>query len=402
MKRALLYLLLCIVPSQTLLAQDDAAILSENCEYLGRKSYLKPGIYRAYQLGITDNSLSSFHLPRGMALQVFDGDRYTGRTETFYSSVACLNNSWNDKTSSVKVYWINDPGNEGGSGGSSGNNLPPQGNKVIFYRDMKYSGMSRSMVDGNFGSGSLGFLTDNISSIYIPPGYSVRVNDRSGRTQTFTGSISNLQQYGWDNRINAGFIQGNYSGGGQGGNNGGTLPPQGNRVIFYRDMKYSGPAKDLDQGNFGAGTLGPLARNISSIYIPQGWSVQVRDLFNRVQTFSMSISNLAQYGWDNRILTGFINSSGGSQGGNNPETVKLFIHTNYEGSATPCGEGRINYVGSGTDNNISSIQLPAGFGIIVYDGQNLSGSYKTFTSSVKDLTPYGWNDRISSVYVYRL
>lgn len=474
-------------------SNNDAAMLSDQCSYLGQKVYLKPGVYRAYQLGIGNNRLSSFHIPSGMAIQLFDEDNYRGRTETYYSSVSCLSPLWNNRASSIKIYWVHDPGNENGNG--SGNNLPPQGSNVIFYKDNNYSGMAKEVGAGNFGPGTLGFLTDNISSIYIPPGHSVRVVDKSGRTQTFTSSNANLNyMYGWDNKINSGFIEGNYNGGGSGGNlppqgdrvifygdmkysgmsrsftagsfspdalgflkenissiyipagqsvkvydsrggnrtftasvsnlsqygwdnkistgiisggsSGGTLPPQGDRVIFYRDMKYSGMAKDFNYGVISNSSLGFLTNNISSVYIPYGWSVQMRDSRGTVQTFSSSISNLAQYGWDNRIYSCIISNSGGQQGGNNgggnAVTVNLFNDANYQGNRTPCGEGRINNIGFGVDNNVSSIQVTPGWAVIVYDGQNLTGQSKTFTRSVTNLSVYGWNDKISSVYIYRL
>ncbi len=476
----------------TSFAQNDVAMLSESCLYLGKKSFLKPGVYRADQLGIRDNNLSSFHLPDGMAMQVFEYDRYLGRTETFYSSVGCLLAFWNNKVSSVRVYWIHDPGNQEGN---PGNNLPPQGNNVIFYKDNNYTGMAREVTAGNFESGALGFLAGNISSIYIPSGFSVRVNDKNGRTQTFTSSIANLNNVsGWDNRINSGFIDGNYNGGGgalpppqgnrvifygdfkysgmsrdfaigsfspaslgflssnissiyipqgqsvkvydsrnntrtfttsiadlsqydwndkittgiiSGGSGGGPIPPQGNKVILYRDMKYSGMAKELDHGVFSSGSLGFLREQSSSFYIPSGWTLQVRDRNGRTQHFTNSISDLAQYGWDNKIYSGSI-STGGQQGGNdggqggNRGTVNLYTDANFQGNATPCGEGRINYIGNTADNNISSIQIPPGFAVTVYDGQNLTGSSKTFTSSVSNLAShFGWDNRISSVYVYR-
>lgn len=488
MKRITLLLLAFLTLFITAFPQsnNDVAMLSDQCLYLGRKVYLRPGVYTASQMGIGNDRLSSFHLPTGMAIQLFEADNYRGRTETYYSSVSCLSSSWNNRTSSIKIYWTHDPGNEN----ESGNNLPPQGDKVIFYRDMKYSGMARKVGEGNFLSGSLGFLTANISSIYIPPGRSVKVNDKSGGTQTFTSSVSNLAQYGWDNKINSGFIQGNYSGGGSGGNippqgdrvifygdmkysgmardfssgsfspdalgflkenissiyippgqsvkvydtrgnnrtftisvsnlsqygwdnkittgiisggQGGTLPPQGDKVIFYRDMKYTGTTKEFIPGNFSITSQSGLVTNISSIYIPYGWSVQVADRKGRRQTFTTSMSNLAQYGWDNAIHSGFIsNNSGGQQGGNQPSTIDLYIDANYQGSRTPCGAGPINNIGFGVENKITSIKIPAGWAIAVYDAQNLTGQTRTFTSSVSNLAQYGWNDRISSVYVYRL
>ncbi len=490
MKRKFFYLVLSILPAQALFAQNDVAMLDENCLYLGKKAYLQPGVYRANQLGIRNNGLSAFHLPDGMALQVFEDDNYRGRTETFYSSVMCLSSSWNNRVSSIKIFWVHDPGNPGDG---SGNNLPPQGSKVIFYRDMHYSGMAKEVGAGNFGSGILGFLTDNISSIYIPYGQSLKVNDKSGRTQIFTSSVASLSQYGWDNRINSGFIDGNYSGGGgtlppqgdrvifygdskysgmardfawgsfnptslgflsgnissiyippgqsvkvydsrnnnrtfttsvsdlaqygwndkittgniTGSGGSGNLPPQGNKVIFYRDMKYAGMAKEVDYGVFSSGSLGFLLEQVSSVYIPFGWTLQVRDRSGRTQHFTSSISNLSQYGWDNKIYSGTVfNNSGGQQGGNgggqggNWGVVNLYADANYQGKVTPCTEGRINSLGFGA--NISSIQIPAGFAITVYQGQNLTGSSKTFTSSVNNLVSYfGWNDNVNSVYVYR-
>lgn len=463
-------------------------MLSDECLYLGKKVYLGPGSYRATQLGIGNNRLSSFHLPKGMAIQIFTDDNFRGNSETLYSSVMCLPRSWNNRTSSIKIYWIHDPGN--GSGDGSGNNLPPQGNKVIFYRDIKYSGMAREVGAGNFFSGTLGFLSENVSSIYIPQGHAVRANDRSGRTQTFTSSVSNLAQYGWDNKINSGFIDGNYSGGGgQGGNlppqgdkvifyrdhkysgmaramntgsfntndlgflsenissvyippgqsvkvydknnnnrtfttsvsdltqygwgdkittgiissgSSGSLPPQGDKVIVYRDMKYSGMAKSFGTGNFSSQDLGFLTNNVSSIYIPYQWIVQVRDSRGNYQAFTASISNLGQYGWDNRMYSFVISNNSGEHGGNQPATVDLYNDANYQGNRTPCGEGRINNIGFGVDNNVSSIKIPAGWAIVVYDGPNLTGQAKTFTRSVPNMSVYGWNDKISSVYVYKL
>lgn len=260
------------------------------------------------------------------------------------------------------------------------------------------------MPNGTFGSQALGFLSGNISSVYIPTGYRVRVADRSNREYTFTNSMSNLQQVGWDNRITTGIIEG---GGGTGGGNGGTLPPQGNKVILYRDIKYTGMAREFGQGSFSGGSLGFLLNNVSSIYIPAGMTLKAYDQRNNNRTFTASVSNLAQYGWDNKIYTGIItgNASGGQHGGNGGgntgNTVRLYVDAQYRGSVTPCGVGAIDYIGFGAAGKISSIQVPAGYAVTVYEGQKLTGNNRTFTSSVPNLSAYGWNDRISSVRVVR-
>ncbi len=84
-----------------------------------------------------------------------------------------------------------------------GSTTPPQGGNVIVYYDMKYTGASKVFSTGNYDAGNLGGFAENISSIYVPASLSVLVTDRSGRSQTFTNSMSNLQQHGRDNR----FIQ---------------------------------------------------------------------------------------------------------------------------------------------------------------------------------------------------
>jgi hypothetical protein len=82
-----------------------------------------------------------------------------------------------------------------------GGTIPPQGGNVIVYYDMKYTGAAKVFFTGNYDAGNLGGFAENISSIYVPASLSVSVTDRSGRSQTFTNSMSNLQQDGWDNRI---------------------------------------------------------------------------------------------------------------------------------------------------------------------------------------------------------
>jgi hypothetical protein len=81
--------------------------------------------------------------------------------------------------------------------------IAPQGGNVIVYYYMKYTGAVKVFSTGNYEAGNLGGFAENISSNYVPSSLLVLVTDRSGRSQTFTNSLSNLQQDGWDNR----FIQ---------------------------------------------------------------------------------------------------------------------------------------------------------------------------------------------------
>lgn len=372
-----------------LIAQNNLAVIAENCNLGGRRNYLQAGIYRASQLGIGDNTLSSFYLPDNMALQVFESDSYRGKTETFFSSIQCMPASWDNRVSSIKLYWIHDPGNEGsGSGGY----LPPQGNEVIAYRDINYSGPAITINAGNFGSGTLGTLAGEISSIYIPQGTSVSVRDRNNLSQTLTASVIDLAKIRWDDRIQSGFIDKNFNG----GNSGSNIPPQGNKVIVYQNSNYGGQAKIMEPGGFSSSDLGTLSGQVSSIYIPYGTTVQVFDRSGKTRHFSTSISSLLTYGWDNAVYSGSIIGSGGSS-----STVNLYEDPNYRGKEIKCQEGRINFLGNNV--GITSIQIPPGYAVTVYNGPNLSGNYRTFTKSVTSLTAYpGWDNRVVSVFVFKL
>ncbi len=142
----------------------------ENCSFSGKRIHLGPGVYRTYQLGIHDNSLSSlFSFLRGMALQLFQYDQYLGQTTTFYSSVSCLPGLMEQQSifhknllgqlilaMKVEAVDLQIP-------------LPPQGSKVIFYRDMKYSGMARSFDKKGFRLIGSRIFTGKYFFLFIVP-----------------------------------------------------------------------------------------------------------------------------------------------------------------------------------------------------------------------------------------
>ena len=192
--------------------------------------------------------------------------------------------------------------------GGNGAGVPPQGNQVIFYGDAKYTGMSRSFNTGNFGSGSLGFLGGNISSVYIPRGWYVIATARNGRTQTFTTSNAMLAAVGWDNQIVSGSIGMNKPGGGSGGQhggNGGGLP--GNRPVvgLYYDLNFTGRVVNFSTGSFPFLGIN-VAQNVTSLTVAPGYAVQVYDQLNlrgRSRIFYNSVNDLRQYAWDNRVAS---------------------------------------------------------------------------------------------------
>jgi hypothetical protein len=115
--------------------------------------------------------------------------------------------------------------------GNGNTTSPAQGNQVVFYHDIKYTGMSRSFSPGNFTNGSLGNrpiialyldldsrgnmvnfptgtfkslgvnVAETIPSLTVAPSYAVQVFRKpnlKGRSQIFTTSINDLRRVGRD------------------------------------------------------------------------------------------------------------------------------------------------------------------------------------------------------------
>jgi len=83
----------------------------EHCDFRGAARNLPVGDYpnmRSVQL--KNDSMSSFRIPPGMHLTVFQDDRYGGFSAEFDRDVACLDKGWNDQASSLKVNWSDSRG----------------------------------------------------------------------------------------------------------------------------------------------------------------------------------------------------------------------------------------------------------------------------------------------------
>ena len=91
----------------------------------------------------------------------------------------------------------------------------------------------------------------------------------------------------------------------------------------------------------------------------------------------------------------------------NEEGVSFYEHIYYTGRSVVKQQGRYDMGDMGIPNDfISSIKVPQGYQVIVFENNNFSGDSQTFSSDVPDLSKVfkngnNWNDRISSFKVYR-
>ncbi len=79
----------------------------EDCDFRGKSRALSVGEYQDVQsLNIGNDSISSVEVPRGLRLVLFEHERLRGKSTLITSDVRCLNDSWNDETSSIRVNYV--------------------------------------------------------------------------------------------------------------------------------------------------------------------------------------------------------------------------------------------------------------------------------------------------------
>jgi|688.fasta_scaffold06873_6 hypothetical protein len=181
----------------------DGVTVYADCNYQGKSSYLRSGRYSNYAMGIGNDAISCFRIPRGYKLTVFEDNNFNGESRTFTSDLYCLAVDWNDKISSMIVQA---PG-EYGSYPSYNNN---SANGVTIYTDCNYRGKERQLTPGNYDQYQMGVGNDAISSFRIPRGYQLTVfedNNFGGSRRTFTSDL-NCLAVDWNDKITSVIVVG--------------------------------------------------------------------------------------------------------------------------------------------------------------------------------------------------
>lgn len=83
--------------------------------------------------------------------------------------------------------------------------------------------------------------------------------------------------------------------------------------------------------------------------------------------------------------------------------VTFYSNINYGGTAVTLGVGSYTMdqmIAAGIKNDdISSIKVPAGYTVTVYENRNFTGTALTFTSDISNLLDYNFNDTLSAVII---
>ncbi|MBK6990789.1 MAG: hypothetical protein IPH34_02735 [Chitinophagaceae bacterium] len=399
-------LLAIIFYSIDLSAQSNFITLHEDCDFKGKQSILEPGNYSTYQMNIGNDKLSSIQIPSGMKVTIYEHKNYKGKSKTFTQNIPCLEAEWNDFASSVVV---------------EGSNYNPRYNQntyVTFYNDCYNKGYSKSLKAGSYKGDALGLLKNKISSFAIYGNLKVRVylnnEDATGYNHTFNETTSCLSNM-YNDKISSLVIEYDYNQGNNynNGNNNGNYNNYGNSYVnIYSSCGYKGNSLRLAPGQYQGDKLGILKSAISSIEIPSNLQVKAYVssdyLSGNYYTISENINCMTST-LKNNIRSLVIEEKNQSSNYNNNQNtlidskVTIYVDGNYKGQAVSLLPGTYSSMQQiGFPNKaLSSLTVPEGFRVVLYENENFVGKKYTITQSKTGFSFSGWNDKTSSIAVYR-
>ncbi len=395
-----------LLSMQLIVTAQNYVTVHDQCNYSGRQYTLAPGSYTSSQMKIDNDKLNSFQVPSGYKITIYENDDFKGRSNTFYSSENCLGPEWRSMASSIVVE------------GPYGNQQPGgYGNEYItFFADCYSKGYSQSLRPGTYSGSQLGALKYAISSFTITGNLRLRVylnsESAAGASATFETSQTCMSS-SYNDRIGSLVIEyktttPTYP----------TTPGGGNYnsdsyATLYSDCNYNGNAIRLMPGTYQGSQLGLMKYNISSIALGSNLRARVYLDNEYVSGSSYAVNadiNCMNSNMRNRVGSIIIEEKYGSgnnyppSGGGSGEVVIIYTDGSYRGQSASLLPGTYRTMaeaGGFPAKALSSLQLPPGFRVVLYEFENFGGKSYTITESKTGFSISGWNDRASSIAVYR-
>lgn len=385
-------------------AQNVYVTLYEDCNYSGKSKFLEPGTYTKYSMKIDNDMLSSIQIPYGMKVTIYQDDNFKGRSKTYYNNTSCLEGEWNDMASSIVV--------------ENQNRQPVynQSDYVVFYNDCYAKGYSMSLTPGRYRGNELGSLKYNISSFSIYGNLRVRtyINNEGLSGYSYTHDASeNCLSSSENDKIGSLVIEYKPTQP--------TYPVGGNTesVTIYTDCSYQGNSLRLAPGEYRGDQLGLLRYAISAIEIPSNLTAKVYinneymsgsyyTLNQNISCMNSTMNNrigsiVIEENYGNNNNNQYQNNNNNQYPANSYERVVIFTDANYQGqsaSLLPGTYGTMSQAGF-PDNALSSLTVPAGYRVVIYEFENFAGKSYTINASKSGFILSNWNDKTSSIQVFR-
>lgn len=168
------------------------------------------------------------------------------------------------------------------------------------------------------------------------------------------------------------------------------------QVIFYEHAYYDGEAVALRPGSYNLSSTVLGGDVLSSLRIPSGWSVRLYKDANQGGTYkdvTGDVGDLEDLSFNDVVssvtITGTVSTY-----------VTLYGNTYYKGGSQQLSPGLYDLSSLTVGNDsLSSLSIPSGWSVTLYEDSGFSGSTYTLTASDNNLIGEGWNDRASSIRV---
>ncbi len=174
-------------------------------------------------------------------------------------------------------------------------------------------------------------------------------------------------------------------------------------VVLFGDRDFGGQSFVLEE-DWTQSCGAPLS--IESIHVPRGWEVWAYSGASYTGDHMVLTSDWDGYSadasyWCNNINSVQIVRRPRTCGTPEPQTVRIFEHSNFEGESTPIrSDWSVDNWDDFWNDKISSISIPPGVEVVIYEHSHFQGESAILTGnwSVENWNDY-WNDRISSIEV---
>ncbi|MCD4840802.1 MAG: Cys-every-fifth RiPP peptide CefA [Methanosarcinales archaeon] len=159
-----------VQPAAKSVAEMQATIY-EHRDYGGRSQKLGQGRYNMSQLSIGNDTLSSLKVPDGLMISLYENADFKGDIKSATEDTPWVGDDFNYKISAIVVQLA-----------------------AVLYQHRDYQGKSQGLTLGRYNMNQLAIGNDTLSSLKVPSGLKVTLNehaDFTGNTKTFT------QNTGW-------------------------------------------------------------------------------------------------------------------------------------------------------------------------------------------------------------
>jgi hypothetical protein len=254
--------------------------------------------------------------------------------------------------------------------------------QVLIYEDVGYGRSAQALYPGVYNASALKIGNDKLSSVRVPPGWSVRLyrdDNLSGAFVDLSADAPDLGDRAFNDVTSSILVSG-------------PLTPS---PVLYKDSAFSGQGQRLYPGVYNAGDLAIGNDEASSLSVPGGWSVTLyKDSNFKGESVTYTASTGALLGLNDEVSSVKVVGPPGT----NP--VIVFKDADYSGPAQALWPGRYmqDDLTIGNDD-LTSMIVPAGWSVSLTQNDPFWGELRTYTSSTSSVSGTGFNDRTSGVVV---